>query len=82
KPTGFVGQFGVDLRPNSDGLSLASGSSGIDAGVSLAGAYNGSINSLSRPQGNSWDIGAYEFKITGSLSLEPPLNVKIVASGN
>ncbi|MGR9109125.1 MAG: choice-of-anchor Q domain-containing protein, partial [Gammaproteobacteria bacterium] len=79
KPTGFVGQFGVDLRPNSDGLSLASGSSGIDAGVSLAGAYNGSINSLSRPQGNSWDIGAYEFSTTTQpTTLPPPQNFRIV----
>jgi hypothetical protein len=60
-PTGFVGAFGVDMRPNSDGLNITAASPARDAGTALAAAYDSSINSITRPQGAGWDIGAYEF---------------------
>ena len=78
KPTGFIGVYRVDLRPNADGLSLNAGSSAIDGGTALATAYSGSINSISRPQGAAWDIGAYEFSSTGTVSLSPPSNLRII----
>ena len=60
-PTGFAGTYGSDLAPNADGLSLQSSSAAINAGTALGSPYNGSINSLSRPYGSAWDIGAYEY---------------------
>ncbi len=78
KPTGFMGTYGVDLRPNTDGLSLNAGSSAIDGGATLASAYNGSINSVSRPQGSAWDVGAYEFNAAGGITLSPPSNLRII----
>jgi hypothetical protein len=59
KPTGFVGTYRENMTPNTDGFSLLSGRA-IDGGFPLAGDYNGSINTVTRPQGANWDIGAYE----------------------
>ncbi|MFC1558321.1 right-handed parallel beta-helix repeat-containing protein [candidate division KSB1 bacterium] len=65
-PTGFNGVYGIDIEPNSDGLSIKSGDA-IDNGADLGGSYNGAINltgksgRLARPQGSAWDIGAYEY---------------------
>jgi len=78
KPTGFIGTHGIDLRPNTDGFSLKIGSNGIDKGLTLANAYSQSINSVVRPQGSAWDIGAYEFNTSLTSSLSPPLNLRIV----
>lgn len=69
-PNGFAGSFGVDLRPNNDGLSLAANSAGIDAGMALQSSYAGSINSVPRPQTAAWDLGAYEFG--NAQTLTPP----------
>ncbi len=77
KPNGFLGQYGADIRPNTDGFSLITGSSGIDGGVNLAASYNSSINSIDRPEGASWDIGAYEFKAGGPILPNPPTNLRI-----
>jgi len=65
-PTGFSGVLGVDLAPNTDGFSVLSGSPARDTGTALAATYNLSINSLARPQGSAWDIGAYESTASGS----------------
>lgn len=70
-PTGFTGTFGVNMAPNTDGLSLQSGSPAINAGTALTSPYNSSVNSLSRPQGSSWDIGAYEYGVTGTSPVAP-----------
>ncbi len=70
-PTGFVGTYGVDFHPNADGLYVETGSA-IDGGVNLGYDYNNAINSVSRPQGSGWDIGAYEY-IPGSNSPPAPL---------
>ncbi|MBK8185447.1 MAG: right-handed parallel beta-helix repeat-containing protein [Candidatus Competibacteraceae bacterium] len=79
KPTGFIGTYGVDLRPNTEGLSLKIGSSGIDGGVALANTYNQSINSVLRPQGSTWYIGAYEFNPGLISPLSPPvLNLRVI----
>jgi hypothetical protein len=60
-PTGFKGTFGLDLSPNTDGLSLPGNSPSIDSGEALSEPYNGSINSVIRPSGKKWDTGAYEY---------------------
>ena len=57
-PTGFSETYGFDLAPNNEGLSLNQGSPGIGKGVALDIGFAGSINSVSRPAGNGWDIGA------------------------
>lgn len=59
-PTGFTGTYGINLVPNTDGLSLPDNSPGIDGGVTLADTYKSSINTVLRPEGAGWDIGAYE----------------------
>jgi hypothetical protein len=61
-PTGFTGAFGGDIKPDSDGLNVTAESPARDAGAALAAAYNSSINSIARPSGAGWDIGAYEFQ--------------------
>ncbi len=76
-PTGFVGTYGVDLRPNRDGLSLQSTSTAINTGAVLAGSYNGSVNSVSRPVGNGWDIGAYEIQTGGSTLPDAPTRIRV-----
>ena len=78
KPTGFIGTYGVDLRPNTEGFSLNVGSSAIDGGATLANVYNQSINSALRPQGSAWDIGAYEFNAGATSPLNPPSNLRII----
>jgi hypothetical protein len=70
-PTGFVGTFGVDLRPNLDGLNITTASPALDTGSALGAAYNSSINSVIRPGGSAWDIGAYEFAPSLVLSGRP-----------
>jgi hypothetical protein len=67
-PTGFTGTYGVNLAPNKDGLSLPGNSAGIDGGETMMEPYNSSINTVSRPAGNGWDIGAYE---QSSYSFQP-----------
>jgi len=58
---GFVGTYGLDLRPRTDGFCIAANSPARDAGADLGADHNTSINSLKRPFGRAWDIGAYEF---------------------
>lgn len=60
-PSGFTGTYGVDMKPASDGLNISAGSSAKDYGASLGSTYNSSINSVTRPSGVAWDVGAYEF---------------------
>lgn len=71
-PTGFAGTFGVDWAPKADGFSVLTGSPAIDAGTALASPYDGSINSLARPQGPAFDIGAYEYPAGGLSRPSPP----------
>jgi Disaggregatase related len=71
RPTGFAGTFGVNLAPNNDGLSLQQSSFGRDRGAALPAAYAGSINSVGRPASTAWDIGAYEFVVSGAPPTAP-----------
>jgi len=49
-----------------------SGSPAIDHGVSLAGYFIVDKAGVSRPQGSSWDIGAYEYSGTDATSPAVP----------
>ncbi|MBN2440541.1 MAG: hypothetical protein JXJ04_04330 [Spirochaetales bacterium] len=59
-PPGFTGTVGMDIRPVTEGFNLLTGSPAIDSGSSIGSPYNLGINSVNRPQGAGWDIGAYE----------------------
>jgi len=60
-PTGWLGAYGADLEPNNDGLSLQADSTVLNFGAVLSAPFNGSINSLTRPDAGSWTPGAYQF---------------------
>lgn len=76
-PTGFKGTYGQDLMPNAAGLALQAGSAGIDRGVALASPYNRSVNSMARPAGNGFDIGAYEASDGAAAALPAPTNLRV-----
>lgn len=59
-PTGFSGLYGSTMAPNASGLAPSASSRAIDHGVALASPFDRSINSVSRPQGAGFDVGAYE----------------------
>ena len=73
-PTGFIGIYNVDRRPNTEGLNTTEDSLARDNGSSLATLYNGSINSTMRLIA-SWDIGAYE---GGSVLPSVPTKLRLV----
>ena len=73
-PTGFTGTYGTTLAPNNDGLSLQTSSPVQNVAAVLAAPFNGSINSVMRPSGSGWDIGAYQ-QASGA-SVTPPAQVK------
>jgi hypothetical protein len=77
-PTGFSGVYGVNMAPKDDGLSLQPGGPGIKKGIALSSSFAGSINSVDRPAGGEWDIGAYESRLGASRAQDPPTNLKIV----
>jgi len=81
-PMGFSGIYGVDMVPNTDGLSLRSDSDGIDNGASLENDVRKSINAVARPVGGGWDIGAYE-NVSGNEndgSPLPPKNLRVLST--
>jgi hypothetical protein len=78
-PDGFSGQFGIDLAPNRDGLSLQATSPALNAGADLGAGYGGSINSVPRPVGTAWDIGAYESGGPSQPVVGPPSNLRVTA---
>lgn len=81
-PTGFVGTFGVDLRPDTEGLNLAENSPARNGGAPLDAAYSGSINSVARPSGTGWDIGAYEYNEGGpDYDAGVPVDAQIPGDG-
>jgi hypothetical protein len=77
-PTGFVGAYGVKMKPNSDGLSLRRGSPGINKGIALRNRFCGSINSVRRPTTSGWDIGAYQHSPAVRRARAPSTKVGIV----
>jgi hypothetical protein len=74
-PTGFTGTYGTNMKPNTDGLSIAVDSPAKGYGVSLGASFNGSINSVVRSPDIKWESGAYEF---GDCFLAAPLNLMVV----
>lgn len=79
RPTGFVGVYGIDLRPNDDGFALQPGSPALNAGTALASPFDTSVNSIARPQQGNWDIGAYEMGSSVSAIL-PPTNLSAIVN--
>jgi len=73
-PNGFTGTYGVNLAPNADGLTLASGSPALGAGTTLPSPYDNSINSVARPS-SGWDLGAYQ----STSVLSPPTGLTATA---
>jgi hypothetical protein len=59
---------------------LAAGAAAIDAGVDLA-AVSADRSGVARPQGSAYDVGAYEWRQSGSTGTppNPPQNVRIVS---
>lgn len=74
-PTGFSG-LGTNVVPNTDGLSLLTNSPAIGVGAELSIAFGGSINSIIRPVGDGWDLGAYQ--AGQGAKPTPPSNLRIV----
>jgi len=70
-PTGFMGTYGVDLRPSTDGLAITSESPARDSGEDLGSAYATSVNSVPRPQDAGWDRGAYEYSSVPPAEIDP-----------
>ena len=69
-------QNGVDGNPiftniNGRDFTVQSGSPAIDMGANLGNSYNVDMVGTSRPQGQSYDAGAYE-KVTGGGGNIPP----------
>jgi hypothetical protein len=56
---------------------LSSTSPAKDTGATIS-AVNVDHNSVSRPQGTGFDIGAYEFASGGTQAVQPPTNVQAV----
>jgi len=61
---------------SSGDFTLQSGSPAIDAGTDLGNPYNVDKNGTQRPQGNGWDMGAYE-NYSGPDVTPPLLNFKV-----
>lgn len=80
-PTGFTGTYeDSDIKPNADGLNITEDSQAKHSGISLGISYSGSINSLGRPQGAGWDLGAYEYVGATSSAPAAPTNLRRVSS--
>lgn len=67
-PAGFTGSYGLDRRPQPDGLAVDSGAA-LGAGANLGNAFAGSINSALRLA--SWDLGAYQTATADTHRLVP-----------
>ncbi len=86
KNAGFD-SHGIEADPKLENISrrkfeLLSDSPAIDAGVSLGSPYNKDKNRVTRPQGNGWDMGAYEFEGQAQQAPQPPENVQAEFVGN
>ena len=81
-PTGFSGNYGINMVPNTNYFSITSGDA-IDNGATLGSPYNGCINGaglttpIFRPQGAGYDIGAYEYVVTVTTPLPPPSELRL-----
>lgn len=79
-PTGFTGSFGSDLAPNTDGFRPTSTSMAVDRGFALPATYASSINSVARPAGNGWELGAFELGSGTPALPAAPTNLRIISS--
>lgn len=76
-PAGFSGQYGHDLVPAPDGLSLSITGAAINSGADLGNTFAGAINLSGigpqrfRPRGHAWDIGAYQSEIMSKVHFFP-----------
>lgn len=80
-PSAFTGTFGRDLRPDSQFFAISSGDA-LDSGATLGPPFDGCINGaglatpITRPQGEGYDRGAYEY--TSKPPLPAPTDLRIV----
>jgi hypothetical protein len=78
---------GIYANPRLENISqrkfeLLADSPAIDKGVDLGSSYNKDKNRVTRPQGNGWDMGAYEFEGQSQQAPQPPENVQAEFVGN
>lgn len=77
--TGFTGTVNTVLttnlstnpsftNPAAFDLTLLNGSAAINTGTSLSSIFTTDYLGVSRPQGAAWDIGAYEFAVSGDTT--------------
>ncbi|MFC1802229.1 chitobiase/beta-hexosaminidase C-terminal domain-containing protein, partial [Patescibacteria group bacterium] len=59
---------------NNDDYTLQSGSPARDVGVSLAGTVNSSLLGISRPQNSVYDLGPFEYVVSGADTTEPTIS--------
>ena len=74
------GMYGVDplfVNPQTGNFKLLESSPAIDAGIAQTD-FLYDIEGNSRPSGERWDIGAFEF-ISGNINIHPeaPNNLKV-----
>jgi hypothetical protein len=65
----FAAVTGYPLSCQTMDLHLLPGSPVIDAGLDLSAIFSCDRDSVARPQGAGWDIGAYEFKNISTMLL-------------
>jgi hypothetical protein len=70
----FVDIKGLDFR-------LKPGSIPIDKGKDMGSTYAYDIDGTSRPQGNAWDVGAYEYSSTNIEHRTPAYNLREQGGG-
>ncbi|MEJ2080306.1 MAG: right-handed parallel beta-helix repeat-containing protein [Acidobacteriota bacterium] len=58
------------LEPNANAVSV------VDAGEPLASTYRHDFRGILRPQGNGWDVGAFEWTGT-AVTIAPPRNLRV-----
>jgi hypothetical protein len=71
------GAYFTNVTSGSEDLHIGTSSALKDAGTDLGSPYNVDIIGTSRPQGNAWDIGAFEY----ISSTNAPLSSKWVFDG-
>ncbi len=71
-PGNFLGPDSIPFTDD-DGFALQDSSPAIDAGIGLPGIVDYDILGVPRPQGDGWDIGAYEYV---------PVKIKEISSKN
>ena len=84
-PTGFTGTYKTNMVPNTTYFVLGSASPAINAGATLGSSYNGCIygaglaTPITRPQGVTYDIGAYEYVESSSVVPPPVVDPPVIA---